>query len=69
MRFRRQQPQPAPAAEPDAVEAAVPGPPGEHTPSSPPFTCPRCNRTSHHPTDSRYGYCSACNDYTGAPTP
>lgn len=33
-----------------------------------PFTCPRCHRTSHHPLDRRYGYCGACNDYTGAPS-
>ncbi|MFJ1664826.1 hypothetical protein ACIOK4_00265 [Streptomyces bottropensis] len=33
-----------------------------------PFTCPRCTRTSHHPLDRRYGYCAACNDYTGAPS-
>lgn len=33
------------------------------------FTCPRCHRISHHPTDRRYGYCSRCHDYTGVPTP
>lgn len=33
------------------------------------FTCPRCTRTSHHPKDKRYGYCSHCHDYTGVPTP
>ncbi len=30
-----------------------------------PFTCPRCGRTSHHPTDVREGYCGACHDWTG----
>jgi hypothetical protein len=34
-----------------------------------PFTCPRCSRTSHHPDDKRYGYCSHCHAHTGAPTP
>lgn len=29
-----------------------------------PFTCPRCNRTSHHPQDREYGYCANCHDYT-----
>ncbi|HKX69896.1 MAG TPA: hypothetical protein VJM75_01655 [Acidimicrobiales bacterium] len=33
-----------------------------------PFTCPRCGRASHHPLDRKYGYCGACNDYTGAPS-
>jgi ribosomal protein L37E len=28
------------------------------------FTCPRCGRTSHHPTDAREGYCGACHDWT-----
>lgn len=36
---------------------------------APPFTCPRCTRTSHHPKDKRYGYCGQCHDYTGVPTP
>ncbi|MEW2636431.1 hypothetical protein AB0903_33545 [Streptomyces sp. NPDC048389] len=31
-----------------------------------PFTCPRCNRTSHHPDDKRHGYCANCHDHTGA---
>jgi hypothetical protein len=34
----------------------------------PPFTCPRCGRTSHHPDDSREGYCGACHDFTGQST-
>jgi hypothetical protein len=34
-----------------------------------PFLCPRCHRSSYHPDDKRYGYCGACHDYTGAPTP
>lgn len=34
-----------------------------------PFTCPRCGKTSPHPDDKRHGYCGACHDYTGAPTP
>ncbi|WP_060879971.1 hypothetical protein [Streptomyces scabiei] len=42
--------------------------PGPRHAARPSFTCPRCTRTSHHPLDRRYGYCSACNDYTGAPT-
>lgn len=33
-----------------------------------PFTCPRCQRTSHHPDDKRYGYCGACHAYTGEPS-
>jgi hypothetical protein len=28
------------------------------------FTCPRCGRTSHHPTDVAEGYCGACHDWT-----
>lgn len=28
------------------------------------FTCPRCGRTSHHPTDKQEGYCGACHDWT-----
>jgi hypothetical protein len=28
------------------------------------FTCPRCGRTSHHPTDEAEGYCGACHDWT-----
>jgi hypothetical protein len=27
------------------------------------FTCPRCGRTSDHPTDEAEGYCGACNDW------
>lgn len=30
------------------------------------FTCPRCQRTSYHPTDVAEGYCGACHDWTGA---
>lgn len=28
------------------------------------YRCPRCERTSHHPADSREGYCSHCHDCT-----
>ena len=28
------------------------------------FTCPRCQRTSHHPQDIAQGYCGACPDWT-----
>lgn len=34
----------------------------------PSFTCPRCNRTSHHPEDAKYGYCGACHAFTGERT-
>ena len=27
------------------------------------FTCPRCNRTSHHPSDVAHQYCGACHRY------
>ena len=30
------------------------------------FTCPECKRTSHHPMDEKYGWCSACQRYTGS---
>ena len=30
------------------------------------FTCPRCSRTSHHPTDLIEGYCGRCHDWTGS---
>jgi ribosomal protein L37E len=30
------------------------------------FTCPRCGRTSHNPTDAVEGYCGACHDWTGS---
>ena len=33
------------------------------------FTCPRCGRSSSHPTDLAEGYCGACHDWTGTPTP
>jgi len=29
------------------------------------FTCPRCGRTSHRPTDVAEGSCAACQDWTG----
>lgn len=32
-----------------------------------PFTCPRCGRTSHHPTDLAQGYCGACHAFTADP--
>jgi hypothetical protein len=28
------------------------------------ITCPKCNRTSHHPEDANHGYCGACHEYT-----
>jgi hypothetical protein len=34
-------------------------------PNNRPFTCPRCGRTSHNPTDAQEGYCGACHDWTG----
>lgn len=30
------------------------------------FTCPRCGRTSHHPTDVEESYCANCHDWTGS---
>jgi hypothetical protein len=30
------------------------------------FTCPRCQRASHHPEDERQGYCAACGGFTGS---
>jgi hypothetical protein len=33
------------------------------------FTCPRCGRSSSHPMDLVEGYCGACHDWTGTPTP
>ncbi len=33
------------------------------------FTCPRCGRTSYHPTDKAEGYCGNCHDWTGQPAP
>ena len=34
----------------------------------PPFTCPRCERTSHNENDARAGYCGACYEVTDPPT-
>lgn len=31
------------------------------------FQCPRCGRTSQHPTDKREGYCGFCHDFTDDP--
>jgi hypothetical protein len=31
-------------------------------------TCPRCKRTTHHPTDIAEGYCGACHDWTSDPS-
>ena len=31
------------------------------------ITCPRCERTSHHPRDVDEGYCGHCHDWTGVP--
>jgi hypothetical protein len=44
---------------PSAAEPEETGPPA--------FTCPRCGRVSHHPTDLAEGYCGACHDWTGVP--
>jgi hypothetical protein len=33
------------------------------------IACPRCNRTSHHPTDVREGYCGFCHDWTAGEPP
>lgn len=33
------------------------------------YTCPVCARTSHHPVDAKYGYCSACHGYTSEEPP
>jgi Zn finger protein HypA/HybF involved in hydrogenase expression len=33
----------------------------------PSFTCPRCGRVSHNPTDIAEGYCGACHDRTARP--
>lgn len=35
-----------------------------HAARPPQYQCPRCERTSHHPADSREGYCGNCHDYT-----
>lgn len=35
--------------------------------SRPSITCPVCGRTSYHPEDVRFGYCSACAWYTSDP--
>jgi hypothetical protein len=34
----------------------------------PSFTCPRCSRTTYHPTDIAEGYCGNCHDWTGSRT-
>lgn len=31
------------------------------------FTCPKCQKTSHHPEDARHGYCANCHDFTASP--
>jgi hypothetical protein len=33
------------------------------------FTCPRCGRTSHNPTDEAEGYCGSCHGWTGSSEP
>jgi ribosomal protein L37E len=33
------------------------------------ITCPRCGKTSHHPTDVAEGYCGNCHAYTSPPRP
>lgn len=37
----------------------------QHEGGHPPFTCPKCQRTSMHPQDLRQGYCANCRDFTG----
>lgn len=34
----------------------------------PSFTCPRCQRTSHNPSDVDHGYCGACHAFTRDPS-
>jgi hypothetical protein len=29
--------------------------------SEPSITCPKCNKTSHHPEDVKYKYCGNCH--------
>lgn len=43
------------------------GPTGHRTTAA--FTCPRCGRTSHDPTDAEQGYCGGCHDWTGPDVP
>lgn len=31
------------------------------------YTCPVCDKTSHHPKDVEQGYCGNCHRYTGDP--
>lgn len=31
------------------------------------ITCPRCERTSHHPEDEKAGYCGFCHWWTSDP--
>lgn len=31
------------------------------------ITCPKCWRTSYHPTDEAEGYCGNCHEFTGRP--
>ena len=37
------------------------------TAPAPPFTCPRCGRTSWNEHDAEAGYCGACHWWTGDP--
>lgn len=46
------------------LDALLAMPPSDAEPDS--FTCPRCRRTSYHPTDVAEGYCGACHDWTRA---
>ncbi|MCV7174882.1 hypothetical protein [Mycolicibacterium sphagni] len=36
-------------------------------PTAPSITCPRCDATSYHPDDIRYGYCGRCQGWTSDP--
>lgn len=46
---------------PDAMRWTPP------TDTRPSITCPDCGRTSYHPEDVRWGYCSACSWWTSYP--
>lgn len=43
------------------------GRPAESLRRAPFFTCPRCDRTSHHPKDVDERHCGACRWWTGDP--
>lgn len=63
-----------PAPVPPAWAAAIARVWGAHLCTSPAcacmqlvYSCPVCQRTSHHPDDARNGWCSACQCFTGDP--